>query len=201
MEEHFYEAVCTQMIFMIDEDHVLLPHNRRLGPMYCALQECKNRHEEVHRTSKSDPCFDFEFSLTLIPVGNITLGIYYAERGPGKTAIVLWMGQDGVHDYCYFKNTEVSEGISEEEWTRRGDLWEQALGDDPPNKRGYTMELFGPRGLPIAPTWEQISKYADSLSIERRIQHLEAKVKYHDGFELPEEFELPKITRELAMER
>lgn len=115
--------------------------------------------------------YDTETSITIHPIKDKILGIPF-----GRTEFLeLVREQPFVAPYGYWDNTDQEEGVSDEDWERRGEDWEEALGRNwVPSLNGFTAEitrkkpsLHKIRNLGSLPTFEErCESTADVLALQ-----------------------------------
>ena len=105
--------------------------------LYFAVDAAMRKQRDEDRTREKSYRFDCNF--VLLPQQDQTLIlIYYGEPGFLKAFEAI----PGIEPYWYWDNTDPDESVSEADWSRREQDWEQALGDDAPSIRGLTVECF-----------------------------------------------------------
>ena len=99
------------------------------------MYECRKK---IKISNERDPFNDFSFDVTFFPTINNILAIIFTEQ---KTFKEIWESQLGVEYYGYWNNTDPIDGISYEDWEKRGDEWDKVLGDDfVPALNGLTFD-------------------------------------------------------------
>jgi len=94
--------------------------------------------DEIKNTQRRMPGFDFSCFLSFVPFRDYVLGIIFTERPELRK---MWMDQACVEKFPYWNNTDPPDGISDEDWCRRGELWDLAVGGDPVNQRAFSITL------------------------------------------------------------
>lgn len=86
--------------------------------------------------------YDHKFEIVVIPLRkDMTLGMFYGEQRSHEKALKR---QPWFEDYAYWDNTDWPDGMTKSEWNNRQRDWEDAVGDDAPSNRGFTMSLHRP---------------------------------------------------------
>lgn len=104
---------------------------------------------EQKKTGHRMPMVDTDFSLSLIPCGNYTLGIVYTEN---RAWFQEWLKQPGVSEYGYWNNTDKPDEISTREWSQRRRNWNRVLDANPVCVQSFSIDLVDPSG-PIPKGW------------------------------------------------
>ena len=96
-------------------------------------------YDDSQSNRRIDSCFDYNAEVTIIPMENKTLLMYFGN--PDMRDFVTKM--PCLSDYHYQNQTDQPASISDEEWEMRRRDWEKALGNDGvPSKHGMTIQLF-----------------------------------------------------------
>lgn len=103
-----------------------------------------NRIINARQQNQRDTEYDFDCSLTFIPLGKKILTLCYSEQFEH-----LWRAFPGVEEYGYWDNTDKPETVSNAAWRRRMKDWDAAIGDDAPCMRGFTIEAWGKYSGPM----------------------------------------------------
>lgn len=104
-------------------------------------QNFKLKQDEVRVKMVRDPSVDFQFSITIIPTADKFYGLFYTEQSDFAD---MWADSDMVSEYVYYNNTDHPDGITEEEWDARGDMWDSLLNPfgDIPAEAGFTFSVI-----------------------------------------------------------
>jgi hypothetical protein len=117
------------------------------SPMMGALRILLNRYREAQDSSIRDPDYDLEARITVIPSGGEVLALLWAAQ---PQLMDVWAKTEGVEWFPYWNNQDRPAGVSQEEWAVREGLWSDACGEDVWTVAGYTTEVIGRYGLPVA---------------------------------------------------
>ena len=99
------------------------------------MHECRKR---IKVSNQRDPFSDFSFDVTFFPTANNILAITFTDQ---KTFREIWESQSNVEYYGYWNNTDPIDGISYEDWEKRGEEWDEVLGEDAvPALNGFTFD-------------------------------------------------------------
>jgi len=112
---------------------------KKYGILSTVHFELCERHREIERTKQRDPEIDFSFVLSILPLKNKILGIYYGEN---EKIINAWMNSDFVLEYHYQNQSDRPKDISYEEWRQRKRDWDKALEYDVPCMRGFMADII-----------------------------------------------------------
>lgn len=137
------------------------PDNSRDSYLVQAHVALMEEQREVRRSQQRNPAVDFQCEVTIHPVNKDTvLGIIFSEQ---KDIIDSLLANDWVEEFGYYDNADKPEDISEEDWTARGALWEEALGDKSPALSGFTITCSDVNGGIFAPKIERILEFLPSF--------------------------------------
>jgi hypothetical protein len=100
------------------------------------------RNKFVREKRRRVPGVDTDFSITLIPAGEVVLGIAYTEH---RAWFDSWCKQPGVEEYSYWTSGDAPEDIPDAEWAARGAAWD-VLSYEPVCVQGFTLDLVDPEG-------------------------------------------------------
>lgn len=123
-----------------------IPEPRPLAEAWSALMD---RVNEIEKTKRRDPAVDFDFEVTVFPLGSAILGITFVEQSEFHQ---LWLSQPDVEDYSYWNNTDQPEGLSDEAWLARAEDWDKALEHSSfPAQAGFSLTLCNGSHLFMTP--------------------------------------------------
>ena len=153
------------------------------GPFYMAFSELMERQREIEKTKQRDPEVDFSFELSIHPLRNKVLGMYFAED---RDLIDLWMSKSFVVDYHYQNQTDKPRDIDAKEWRQRARDWDRALpGAGVPAESGFTAQVTGMRVAFLGregSIWNHIPKlndraraFAKTRLFQKRFKELKRK--------------------------
>jgi hypothetical protein len=86
-----------------------------------------SKSKKIKTTNYRDDIYDFSCSVSLIPISDKILALFYGEK---KEYREIWEKISGVKPYSYWDNTDRPEELSDVEWSERGDEWDKALGEE-----------------------------------------------------------------------
>jgi len=108
-------------------------------PLYEAKKEFEERVKKIKNTSLRDPSVDWNFSVTVFPLKNKMLGMYFCDNNELEK---LWLAKPYVEDYHYQNQTDQPENVSNKEWEQRRKDWDITLpGLGVPCLSGFTMDV------------------------------------------------------------
>ena len=120
----------------------LLAHPEKRDAKQTLLSQARSMLEADLRAADKSMVrdgFDFKFEVTVIPVRrDLTLGMYFTEQ---NKLVELLESMPWFVDYHYQNQTDWPKDVPKKEWRQRELDWEEAIGDDAPARRGFTMSL------------------------------------------------------------
>lgn len=154
--------------------------NKKFSFCSCSLHsymDMRNRYFEIQRTSQRDPAMDFDCSAIIIPKGESTLVLLYAELKEMREA---WRNQPGITEYSYYDNVEKPEDVTHQEWEERKEVWLDTWGDKQAREVG--MEVVFADGVPERHEikLEQIATFVSPL--EERAKYVAWNKLFDDKF-------------------
>ena len=110
--------------------------------MYTITYDSVNRKSEIYkkqtyRASVFSEC-DFECNVVILPSNDNVFLMLFAEDREIKN-ILLDTGE--IEEYPFWDNTDQPDGMTGEEWEKRGNEWDAALSYGIPSVDGFTMIL------------------------------------------------------------
>lgn len=115
-----------------------------VNALFHSYREAQTRYDEIQRSQVRDSEIDLDCNAVFIPSFDKTLVLFYAEK---EVFTKIWETEKEVNYYGYWNNVDREEGVSEEEWKKRGSEWEEALGKSGvPVNAGLIAEYS--KGLP-----------------------------------------------------
>lgn len=107
--------------------------------VFDVYQELKDRKIKIKKTNQRDPEIDFTFNISILPMNNKILGIYYGEN---KRIIDAWNSKSYVVEYHYQNQTDRPNLISTKEWKQRRRDWYKVLpGYGIPSECGFSADI------------------------------------------------------------
>lgn len=147
-------------------------NKEKFNPMAAAFMLWLDRSHKLETSHHRDPEYDLGFEICLMPIRDHILVTVYTET---QELTNIWEQTPGVEPYPYWNNTDPPDDMSEEEWDKRRDDWNEALpGIGVPARCGFCCELTFD-DLPVyqdvvanAPTFEDRIKrvVANATSVE-----------------------------------
>jgi hypothetical protein len=120
---------------------------------YEVSQEVSERYEKIKSSGIRDVDYDFYFEVVVIPhKGKQYLKVFFDD-----VDIYSDLFEKIGKDFHYQNCTDKPKDISEEEWERRMETWDEILGDNPWNKVGFIYDFslhpvfdfpFNPKEIP-----------------------------------------------------
>lgn len=96
---------------------------------------------------------DTQFQIVLFPTGDRFLGIAYTEQ---PEWFQDWLKQPKVSEYAYWNSTDdTPEGVSYKDFVKRGDVWNQLLGNGIPAMNGFSIDITDPNGPQLWKLYEE----------------------------------------------
>jgi hypothetical protein len=129
-------AMGDRKLSATDAEDMLCPTGN-LDPLIAANDWLDTRRQKVARTKERDNEADLAVDVCLIPTNDKILALLYSER---KEYIKIWTDVAGVEPYPYWNNSDEPDGLSWDEWERRGKEWDKALGDGIPALEGLSYD-------------------------------------------------------------
>ena len=114
--------------------------------MYSVKEKVSRSFENIYRTNRRDPEYDFQFSAILIGGKDKTYVTIYCER---KEYEHVWESMKGVIPYPYWDNTDHPEELTYRQWKARGREWDKALGNSGPGLVGLNFNLMDEKYLSL----------------------------------------------------
>ena len=115
------------------------PESFSSGLMVQAHDEMRDEFREFEDSLYRNPLIDYTFDISILFGGGKILGIPFVEQRDFRE---LWLSKPFIAEYGYWNNTDRLEGLTQEEWDVRGDVWEEALpGVGVPAMCGFTAQL------------------------------------------------------------
>lgn len=105
-----------------------------------AFDVCQRKHTQVLATGRRDPVFDLDCEVVFLPRPEKILCLLIAEQDSYHDA---WRKAPGVEPYPYWNNTDRPDDISDAEWKRRGEEWDQALKNRFVSLSGFSCRCVG----------------------------------------------------------
>ncbi len=132
-------------------------------PYLTTEKQLQKELRELKQSSYRNPSIDFEFSVTIHPLANKILGIYYTEQ---KEFSNLIQTQSWFVDYHYQNQTDPDETVTKKEWLQRKKDWlkvfptNQKYMNGIPSMNGFVAEIHL-QELPTV-TLTEVLKYIPS---------------------------------------
>lgn len=172
------EAIARYAVFFIDRS--MIDTNKKQNEVDPPLMQSKSlfmqRQQQVQMQRYKDPDVDFQCEVTIHPIDDDTiLGISFTERPDIRN---LLLEQDFIEEFCYWDNTDILDGVSEEDWKIRGDLWEKALGNNSPAMAGYTICLSNVTGS-VTTTIDDVMKNLPTFDARVELLATEEVVNFY----------------------
>lgn len=149
------------------------PEQFPCSPLNLAYGDFAERQLKARKERTRDPEIDLDVSWSLRPVDDQTVfALFSSEK---KAFYAAWRSLPGVSHYPYWNNEDSPAGISEAEWSARGDEWDRVL-----KTPALLTELFDWYETPDAPSPEQVAaaqpshrrraaQFAEEILISRRL--------------------------------
>lgn len=103
-----------------------------------------DRRREVKKTGYRDQAVDTDFEIVIFPHEDHFVGMVFTEH---EDWFDKFLKLPGVREYGYWNNTDPPEHVSDEEWEKRGDTWDDVLGSSGiPSMTGFTISISDPMG-------------------------------------------------------
>lgn len=153
---------------------------------------CKE-YFDIYKTMNRNPSFDFGFSISLIPFKNKTLIIPYYDNIELRD---IFFSFEEIIDYSYWNNTDKPDKITNREWNKRKNNWDEALGSNTVSSVSLNFEPFNNnmwyflkynddsynKLLNIIPSFEdRVSKISKNNIINKKCKELKDLQKNEDG--------------------
>lgn len=109
-------------------------------PKWAIFDSVRARQRKMLETRRRDPEIDFEVRLVCRthPKLGVVLGFVVSEFASEVHKLVVQAAP--AIDYSYWNNVDRSEGVSDEEWDRRGDAWHDVLRSTSPKAFFFQFE-------------------------------------------------------------
>ncbi|MAM84506.1 MAG: hypothetical protein CL472_07540 [Acidobacteria bacterium] len=134
--------------------------------VYHAYKEACDRFRDTRNEHSRDAEIDTHFEIALIPTENPEETLFMCFCEHQKMLDVIYDAKWN-EDFHYQNSTDRPEGVSENEWKRREELWDQSMPTGRPADVGLICEIFDGK----------ISHHADQESILRSIPDTQSRIK------------------------
>jgi len=115
----YFADECT-----LDFDTKTLNNDKIRGIYNEVYQRFTVKQDEVRVKAVRDPSVDFQFSILIIPSEDRFYGMFYTEQ---EDFTKLWSEHPLINEYIWYTHSERPENYTEDEWTERGDTWDNLL--------------------------------------------------------------------------
>lgn len=115
----------------------------KISPSFAAFKIIENAREEIKKTKRRNPEFDFECNIVLIPTKDKILIQLFSEQN----AFARILKDLGAAEYPYWNNCDRPDDVTQEDWDLRGEEWDVALSA---GSNLYIPALAGIQFDPIA---------------------------------------------------
>ena len=130
-------------------------HGDDSSAVFLAYYYIFERGLDIQRTKHRDPGFDYECTACFFPLEDRILCTFYSER---KEFTEIWEAQEKVTEFGYWNNTDRPDGVTQDQWDERGDVWGNALGKTGvPAQEGFVFTFSD--GVPMHPKIEKVVEY------------------------------------------
>lgn len=111
----------------IDKEVLRAIDNPKSSRLWSAMWMVHERSNKIKETMKRDTAYDFDCQITFIPIKDKILAMVFTEQRLLEEVFSGHLSIAGpqVHEYGYWNNSDKPDSISEEEWDKRAQDWDE----------------------------------------------------------------------------
>lgn len=143
IEKDVFKLLVYQIVDAMDrekmgESGIILDRGDSLSSQF--VLDFTHRQAEIRRTKMRDPEVDFSFEVAILPhlESGELLGIVYSEK---SKFFDKFLELDFVEPFPYWNSTDRPDELTDEEWEKRGEIWDEAC-PTAPIECGFSTNLI-----------------------------------------------------------
>lgn len=151
----------------IDKDVLKAIDKPGSSPLYSAMWMVNERSYKIKETNRRDSAYDFDCQITFIPRKDKILAMIFTEQ---RLLEEVFSGHLSIaaprqmHKYGYWDNSDKPDCVSEEEWDKRAQDWDDVFI---PAMSGFSVQCT-PVYLPMM-QWDALFRKAQKPTYDERV--------------------------------
>ena len=132
-----------------------------------AVNEFRDSLDEIKKTGRRNPGVDTEFKVSILPYDGQLYGIMFTEQPEWRK---LFLAEPWVSEFSYGDaSDDTPEGVSYEDYRKRGDLWNAVMPTGAPVNHGVEADLTYNF---YWPEWEWIEPHLTAQTLDDRLKEV-----------------------------